>query len=152
LLLSLLEPRFIAEKVALVLELEETPLVQADESRLLFVISSLLVNALDALAEQSLRKITIRNGRRPDAVFLEVNDTGCGIPAENLPRLFTPFFTSKGEWASTGSPQAKLRGVGLSLSVSNATITEYGGRLEVQSTPGNGSTFRLLMPFIKENG
>ncbi len=150
-LLTLLESRFVAEKVALVLQLEETPLVQAAESRLLFVISSLIVNALDALVEQPLRVITIRNGRRPDAVFLEVSDTGCGIPPENLPRLFTPFFTSKGEWAAAGSPEAKLKGVGLSLSVSNVTITEYGGRLEVKSTPGNGSTFRLIMPFVKEN-
>jgi PAS domain S-box-containing protein len=150
-ILILLEPRFTAEKVALILQLEETPLVLADESRLQFVVSCLLLNALDALAEQPSRSITIRNGRRPDAVFLEVSDTGCGISAENLPRLFTPFFTTKGEWAASGSPQANLRGVGMSLSVSNATITEYGGRIEVQSAPGNGSTFRLLMPFIDKN-
>ena len=149
-ILALLEPRFVAEKVTLHLELIESPFVLGDELRLLFVISSLVMNALDSLAEQPVRSVTIRNGRQLDFVFLEVSDTGCGIPPEDLPRLFTPFFTTKGEWASPGSPQAMLKGVGLSLSVSNTTVVEYGGRIEITSDPSKGSTFRLLMPFIKE--
>jgi PAS domain S-box-containing protein len=146
-LLTLFEPRFLQEKAALVLQLEETTPVLADESRLLFVISSMIVNSLDALTDQPQRVITIRTGRLPNAAFLEVSDTGCGIPPENIPRLFTPFFTTKGEWASAGSPQAKRRGVGLSLAVGNVTVSEYGGRFEVRSAPGSGSTFRLLLPF-----
>ena len=52
----------------------------------------------------------------------------------------------KGEWAPPGSPQAKLKGVGLSLAISNMMVTEYGGRIEMQSTKGVGSTFRVVIP------
>ena len=57
-----------------------------------------------------------------------------------------PFFSAKGEWAPTGSPQARLRGVGLGLAVSSMTVSEYGGRIDVRSTEGKGSTFRLVLP------
>ena len=73
--------------------------------------------------------------------YFEVEDSGCGIPEANLPKLFMPFYSAKGEWAPPGSPQAELKGVGLNLAVSNMTVSEYGGRIEVRSIEGVGSTF-----------
>ena len=96
------------------------------------------------------RTVSIRTGRAKDGCYFEVQDSGCGIPAENLPRLFSPFFSAKGEWAPHGSPQARLKGVGLSLAISSSTVSEYGGRIEVQSTKGAGSTFRVILPLAAE--
>jgi signal transduction histidine kinase len=80
-----------------------------------------------------------------------VEDSGCGIPVENLPRIFSPFFSAKGEWAAPGSPQARLKGVGLSLAISSATVSEYGGRIDVRSMEGAGSTFRVVMPIFQRS-
>ena len=75
-----------------------------------------------------------------------MEDTGCGIPSSDLPRVFTPFFSTKGEWAPTGSPQARLKGLGLNLSISNSTVADYGGRIDVKSHEGEGSVFRIVLP------
>ncbi|MFW6180165.1 MAG: PAS domain S-box protein [Spirochaetota bacterium] len=145
-LLPLYEKMFEAENVSLRFELSEIPPVKADRSQLEFLLTSLLSNALHSLIDQPSRFVTVRTGSEEGFAFLEVSDSGCGIPPEDLPRLFTPFFTTKGEWASAGSPQAKVKGVGLSLAVCQSTVAEYGGRIEVKSRPGTGSTFRVWLP------
>lgn len=101
-LLFLYEKLFEAENVSLRFELSEIPPVKADRSQLEFLLTSLLSNALHSLIDQPSRFVTVRTGSEEGFAFLEVSDSGCGIPPEDLPRLFTPFFTTKGEWASTG--------------------------------------------------
>jgi PAS domain S-box-containing protein len=145
-LLPLHEKRMEKEQVRLALDLVETPMVQGDEVRVKFVFSSLIVNALDSLLDRPVRLVSVRTGRAKDACYFEVEDTGCGIPEEDLPRIFSPFFSAKGEWAPPGSPQARLKGVGLSLAISSSTVSEYGGRIDVKSTKGTGSTFKVLLP------
>jgi signal transduction histidine kinase len=145
-LLPLHEKRIGEEKVSLVLDLSETPPVMGDEVRMRFVLSGLIGNALDSLLDRPQRMVSLRTGSTEKAAWFEVEDSGCGIPAEDLPRVFTPFFSAKGEWAAAGSPQARLKGVGLSLAISNSTVSGYGGRIEVRSTKGAGSTFRVVMP------
>jgi PAS domain S-box-containing protein len=143
---ALQEKRMEEENVRLVLELADTPPVAADESRLKFVLSSLIGNAIDSLLGRPVRTLTIRTGSTKDGSYFEVKDSGCGIPEADLPKLFMPFYSAKGEWAPPGSPQAKLKGVGLSLAVSNMSVSEYGGRIDVRSTEGVGSTFRVVLP------
>jgi two-component system NtrC family sensor kinase len=75
------------------------------------------------------------------SVEVEVTDTGSGIPAEHLHRIFDPFFTTK----ATG------RGTGLGLSVSYGIIKEHAGKVDVRSTPGKGTSFRLEFPCRQES-
>jgi PAS domain S-box-containing protein len=140
------ETRIKDETVRLALDLAETPPVRGDEVRLRFVFSSLIENALDSLLDRPVKTVRVSTGCIKDACYFEVEDTGCGIPEEDLPRIFSPFFSRKGEWAPPDSPQARLKGVGLSLAISSMTVSEYGGRIDVQSTEGAGSTFRIVLP------
>jgi signal transduction histidine kinase len=79
--------------------------------------------------------VTTRQDLAGNAI-VEVRDTGHGIAPEILPRIFEPFFTTK----EAGE------GTGLGLSICHATIEAMGGEIEVQSEPGRGSTFRILLP------
>jgi C4-dicarboxylate-specific signal transduction histidine kinase len=149
-ILPLLADRFKEAGVLLRDELVPTPSVKAGASMAGFVAAGLLSNALHAVLGMPEGMVSIRTGVMSGFSFLEVSDTGCGMAIEDVRRIFTPFFTTKGEWAPKGSPQASVRGVGLTLAVSQAAATEQGGRIEVQSMQGTGSTFRLLLPFASE--
>jgi signal transduction histidine kinase len=72
----------------------------------------------------------------------EFTDTGCGIPADHLQKIFDPFFTTK--------PLG--RGTGLGLSVCYGIVSEHGGKIEVDSSEGAGTTFRVLLPIHNELG
>ena len=124
----------------------EQAVVRASRAMLGFVITSMVNNALHALLDCPVRVITLRTVTAEGYCAVEVSDTGCGISAENLPRIFTPFFTTKGEWAEPTSPQARVKGIGLSLSVCQSTVAEQGGWIEVESIPGAGATFRAWLP------
>ena len=67
---------------------------------------------------------------------MEVSDTGSGIPPEVLPKIFDPFFTTK--------PVGQ--GTGLGLSISYKIVAQHGGRIDVRSQPGRGTTFRIELP------
>ena len=98
------------------------------------VFLNLLVNAAQSIPDKG--EITIRTGQVGDEVFIAIADTGSGISAENLPRLFEPFFTTK--------PVGK--GTGLGLSISYDIVQKHRGRLEVESTVGEGTTFTVWLP------
>ena len=85
--------------------------------------------------------ITIRTGYEGERVYIEISDTGAGIPAENMKRIFDPFFTTK--------PVGK--GTGLGLSLSFGIVEKHHGRIEVKSEVGSGTTFRIWLP-VKQNG
>jgi PAS domain S-box-containing protein len=144
--LPVLEKQFEAQGATLDVELAANPVVTANPSLLHFVVTSMLTNALHALLDRPRRVASMRSLYMSGFAMLEVTDTGCGIPAENLPRIFTPFFTTKGEWAEAGSAQVRVKGVGLSLAVCQSTVAEYGGWIEVESEPGVGSRFRVYLP------
>jgi signal transduction histidine kinase len=80
--------------------------------------------------------ITTEYSPESDHIFVIISDTGIGIRHENLSKLFEPFFTTK----------KKGKGVGLGLSVAYGIIEEHGGKIYVDSKPGNGATFRILLP------
>jgi len=128
----------IERKATVVRELADVPRVLANEARLTQVLVNLLVNALQALPERPVAENRIVVALRADArfVFLEVRDNGHGISEENLRRIFDPFFTTK----------AVGDGMGLGLSICNSIITAHGGRIDVESKVGVGSTFRIILP------
>ena len=129
----------IKHRAQLVRDLKETPVIRGSEARLGQVLLNLLVNAAQAVPEGNPDGHTIRvsTGVRPDGmVFVEVSDTGCGILPEHRPRIFDPFYTTKPPGVGTG----------LGLSICHGIVTGMKGEIEVESTPGKGTTFRVLIP------
>lgn len=98
------------------------------------VFTNLLVNAAQAIETRGT--IWLRTGQQDNWVWVEVEDSGKGIPAAHLPRIFEPFFTTK--------PVGK--GTGLGLSVSYGIVEKHGGRIEVASEVGKGTRFRVWLP------
>jgi PAS domain S-box-containing protein len=115
-------------------EYGELPLVWCVPSQINQVFMNLLTNAGHAIPEKGT--ITLRTGRRGDEVFIAVNDTGDGIAPENLRHIFEPFFTTK--------PVGQ--GTGLGLALAYGIVQKHGGRIEVESEPGRGSTFTVWLP------
>jgi signal transduction histidine kinase len=116
----------------------DLPLVVADFNQLVQVFINLLVNAIQSMENKG--KITIHTGEEEGWVKMSISDTGCGIPEENMDKIFTPFFTTKED----------IKGVGLGLAVSHGIIERHGGRIETQSEVGKGSTFTIFMPAYRE--
>ncbi len=126
------------------------PPVYLDETQLEQVLLNLFINAADAMPgggelsvtvstralnvlEGAERKLAMTN-RSMEYVIVQIDDTGTGIPPENLPRIFNPFFTTKPE------------GLGLGLSICSRLIEENNGKIDVISHKGRGSTFILTLP------
>lgn len=121
-------------KVTLQREFGQLPLVECLPSELNQVYMNLLLNAGHAIAERGA--ITVRSGVDGDHVWVEFEDTGGGISPELRQRIFDPFFTTK----PVGS------GTGLGLSISYSIINKHHGRIDLDSTPGVGSRFRVVLP------
>jgi len=102
-------------------------------------IVALLVNAVEAMPEGG--RLTLAASASPDSLHVEVTDTGVGISPQALPHIFEPFFTTK----EAGS------GVGLGLSVVYGIVQRHKGRIEVDSQPGRGTTFRIELPRSPES-
>ena len=98
---------------------------------------NLLVNAAQAIPDKGT--ITLRSGFDERTVWIEVGDDGCGMSAELQGRIFEPFYTTK--------PVGK--GTGLGLSVSYSIVRKHQGQIELQSAPGKGSTFRVVLPRVR---
>lgn len=110
--------------------------VQGDDRQLQQVLLNLIVNAEQAMASGSTRRLTISTANRGDRVNIEVRDTGSGMTVDVRNRIFEPFFTTKPEGTGTG----------LGLSVSYGIIRSHGGSLSVESSPGAGAAFHISLP------
>jgi len=131
--LSLMEPR-LKEGVEVVKDYGDLPRVRCYAGQLNQVFMNILMNACDAMGGDGSIHITTRRTER--GVRLEFRDTGPGIPPEIRSRIFDPFFTTK----------AVGKGTGLGLSISHGIVERHGGRIAVDSTPGEGTTFTLELP------
>lgn len=126
-------------KAKVIKEYGDLPLVECLASQLNQVFMNLLVNAAHAIEDRGI--IIMRTGEQDDWVWVEVSDTGKGIPPENIKRIFEPFFTTK--------PVGK--GTGLGLSLSYGIVNKHGGRIEVQSEAGKGTSFKVWLPVRHAN-
>jgi PAS domain S-box-containing protein len=117
---------------------QELPAVLGSTNKLQQVFLNLFLNARDAMPSGGIMEI--RTAAHNGSVEVEIIDSGGGIPRENLNRIFDPFFTTK----SVG------RGTGLGLSVSYGIVKEHAGKVDVRSTPGKGTSFRLEFPVARK--
>ncbi|HEX2716310.1 MAG TPA: ATP-binding protein, partial [Gemmatimonadaceae bacterium] len=119
--------------------------VRADLGQIEQVVMNLVVNARDAMPDGGRIVIATRNvpadGDDRGAVALEVHDQGTGIPTDALPHIFEPFFTTK----------ERGKGTGLGLSTVYGIVKQSGGDVEVESMPGHGSIFRVVLPRYRED-
>jgi two-component system, NtrC family, sensor kinase len=116
----------------------QLPPVLGSTTRLQQVFLNLFLNARDAMPAGGM--LEVRTAAYNGSVEVEVTDTGSGIAAEHLHRIFDPFFTTK----ATG------KGTGLGLSVSYGIIKEHSGKVDVKSTLGKGTSFRLEFPVSRK--
>ncbi len=115
---------------------DDLPRLLADGEKLKQVLVNLLVNAKQAISGNGSIVVEAGYDESEDAIRVSVTDTGCGISPAVIDRIFDPFFTTK--------PVGE--GTGLGLSVSYGIIQDHGGRIEVQSEEGVGSTFTIILP------
>jgi two-component system, NtrC family, sensor kinase len=141
--LALLEHQFKTAKIQVHADL--TPgisAIQGNSGRLQQVFLNLFLNAKDAMGGGGQLKIATSNG---EMVSVRVSDTGSGIAAEHIQRIYDPFFTTK-----TAPQEGQNRGTGLGLSVTYGIIQEHAGKIRVESNPGAGTTFALDFPLSRK--
>ncbi len=108
--------------------------VWGDRVQILQVLVNVINNAFDAMEGRG--RLTVRSGVSDRTAWVSLADTGSGIPPSVLPHIFEPFFTTKGDG----------KGTGLGLSIVHGIVQAHGGAVEVESTVGVGTTFRILLP------
>jgi PAS domain S-box-containing protein len=116
----------------------ELPLLHADKNRLEQALLNIVVNALDAMSDGGILSVTTKRIRQSeiDYACIDFHDTGMGMSPEQAEKVFDPFFTTK--------PAGE--GTGLGLSVTYEIIRNHRGQVTVESKPGEGSTFHVLLP------
>ena len=122
-------------------ELENSlPLIHGDRIQLQQVLLNLISNSFDAMEKnQGSREMLIRTFRKdPKTIIVSLKDSGCGIPQQNLSKLFDHFFTSKTD------------GLGMGLSISRSIVEAHGGHLDVENNPDCGATFYFTLPVGKD--
>jgi len=144
--LELMTSDLVQRGIEVLKKLEPTPEIAMNAGEIGQVLLNLLMNANHSLVDRPVRRITIETGTASGWIWAKISDTGCGIPAAILSRIFAPFFTTKGEHATPGSPQESVRGTGLGLSVSLTLVARHGGEIRVASEVGIGSTFTVRLP------
>ncbi|HEX3681875.1 MAG TPA: ATP-binding protein [Bryobacteraceae bacterium] len=115
---------------------DDLPLVRGNSGKLQQVFLNLFINARDAMTAGG--SLTVRTWAENGFAHAEVADTGQGIPAEHLARIYDPFFTTK----------APKKGTGLGLSITYGIVQEHNGLIEVDSAPGRGTRFHLEFPTV----
>ncbi len=133
--LSLLRYEIRRREILAVVKLEpELPEIWAREAGMRGVCMNLMLNAVQAMDANGRLEVTTR--RAGDQVVLEVQDSGPGIPPQNIDRIWNPFFTTKGSG----------QGTGLGLPITNRIVDRHGGRISVESVPGRGARFIVELP------
>ena len=141
--ISLVRPEADMRRVELTLDAGPAlPTVQGDRVQLQQVLLNLLLNAMDAVGESRTPKgrVTVRVRAAEDAVEVSVSDNGRGIPADKLPRIFEPFYTSK------------PNGLGMGLPISKSIVEAHGGRLWAGNIAEGGAVFTFSLPITGEEG
>jgi two-component system NtrC family sensor kinase len=138
----LLEHQMRSAGVAVVSELAEAlPEVAGNRGKLQQVLVNLVLNAKDALQEKGSGSVRLFTARTSKGVEIRVEDDGAGMSQEVLRKIYDPFFTTK-----SNPKEGHRKGTGLGLAVTYGIVQEHGGTIEVSSTAGEGTVFRLELP------
>jgi signal transduction histidine kinase len=139
----LVQPQLASKSILLERSLQANPDgAKGDEYELQQAFVNLLLNALEAMTEKG--KLTVTTSALPEGISglrrlqVVIQDTGEGILPEHMSHLFEPFFTTK------------AAGTGLGLAITRRIIQEHGGSISVESRPGQGTTFTVLLPLLVE--
>lgn len=141
--LTFLETRALDQGIRLSHDLKDLKPVQADPKRIEEIFSNLITNAINYSPEGG--EVTVSAQCQNDYMEIRVSDTGVGIPEKEIPKIFDKFYRIK-------DPKTrKVMGTGLGLSIVKGIIEAHNGTIDVESIPGEGTTFRILLPLIVNN-
>jgi two-component system phosphate regulon sensor histidine kinase PhoR len=138
---ELMEPRAEEQGVSLKVRCEKIGPVQTDSKRMEELIGNLISNAINYSPDGG--EVTVTASARGKWIELRVQDTGVGIPPEELPRIFDQFYRIR-------HPKTrKVVGTGLGLSIVKAIVEAHNGTIDVESVPDRGTTFRVMLPVFE---
>jgi len=140
--LSLIRDQKLFMHVEVVKDLAAYPIyITADKNQLCQVVINLIINAIDAMGGKGVLRFRTFGDPRSGKVYLEVEDSGCGIPEEHLSKVFDPFFTTK----------APGKGTGLGLSMAYGILEENQGKISVKKTGPDGTIIMLQLPAMADS-
>jgi signal transduction histidine kinase len=143
--LLLLEREMAKYRVMVEKQYHDVPLAMVNSNQIQQVLINLLVNARQAMPNGGQILLRLAHDTRVQTVDLTVRDTGSGIPADQLPRIFDRFFTTK-----SGPDASGKGGTGLGLAFCRDVIEAHQGRIRVESTVGKGTAFTLKLPVARQ--
>jgi two-component system sensor histidine kinase AtoS len=132
--LQLIRPRIEKQLIIILKEFQALPIILMDREQMKQVALNLLLNAVQAMPKGGTLTLRGRNSEDGQWIRISIQDSGMGIPSEDINKLFDPFFTTK------------EGGVGLGLSITHRIIDQHHGKIEVESTPGEGTLFTVWLP------
>jgi len=136
-ILSILDKQILFHNIKIHKSLKSNlPMILVDAAQIQQVFMNIIINAAEAMGDQGILTLKTGLASTEKSIFIEISDTGCGIPKEHLSQLFEPFFTTK----EAG------KGTGLGLSICYGIIRRHKGRIDVNSTQGEGTTFTIYLP------
>ncbi len=144
--LMLLERELRQYRVSVETDLQDVPAARANGNQIQRVLLNLVINARQAMPEGGTISIGLKTNAEANEVLLTVRDSGSGIPQDQLPNIFEPFFSTK-----SGPDASGKGGTGLGLSACRDIIQEHGGRIRVESTVGRGTAFIIRLPVASKS-
>jgi signal transduction histidine kinase len=134
--LQLIRPRIEKQRIVVQKEFQSLPIILMDREQMKQVALNLLLNAVQAMPDGGTLALRGRNSEDGQWIHISIQDSGMGIPSEDMNKLFDPFFSTK------------EGGIGLGLSIAHRIIDQHHGKIEVESVPGKGTLFTVWLPVL----